>query len=286
MGKNVNDPVRKLGDMYRKGGLNILALQDVGGGHDTLVQVLDYINNKSHEDVVQAYHYQGNSCAIITDLEVVGVKDVTEKDGLFYSLGLQLATEYQKRLINFYCVHLDNQHYGPYKALFDGASTADILGNEEFRKQRMDLFLYSDSIQNDLLRLGDEGLIIAGNFYSPSHLDWTEATKSKHKDYVIPWPATKLLQEKTLMKDAFRELNPDPMAAPGETWSTVYKYNDDYSKDEPQERLDFVFYRGFSLKVHEMAPYSGETPLKPYPNVKDNEWISHSAALAGSFIVS
>jgi hypothetical protein len=65
-------------------------------------------------------------------------------------------------------------------------------------------------------------LIVLGDFNCPSHLDWTEATKAEHGGWVYRWPATFLLETKTKLVDTFREVHPDPVKVPGNSWSTVW----------------------------------------------------------------
>lgn len=84
-------------------------------------------------------------------------------------------------------------------------------------------------------------VIIAGDFNSGSHLDWTENTKHLHKNYIIPWPASKTLAQAGVL-DAWRALYPDPVRYPGITWSPIDN-SDTYQKD----RIDYIYYKGSKL---------------------------------------
>jgi len=81
-------------------------------------------------------------------------------------------------------------------------------------------------------------MIFAGDMNSPSHLDWDEKTKDMHNGLVVPWYATKVLEDMGLV-DSYRKLNPNPLTHPGITWDTKD------SKDE--HRIDYIFYKGNQL---------------------------------------
>ncbi|MGV3763134.1 MAG: endonuclease/exonuclease/phosphatase family protein [Parapedobacter sp.] len=84
-------------------------------------------------------------------------------------------------------------------------------------------------------------VIICGDFNSGSHLDWVPETRHLNEGYVMPFPAT-LLMEKHGFIDSFREVHPDPLAVRGITWSPAFP-------NAFQDRIDYIFYRGSVLKA-------------------------------------
>lgn len=84
-------------------------------------------------------------------------------------------------------------------------------------------------------------VVIAGDFNSGSHLDWTEKTKNAHHNYIIPWPASTILAQADV-RDAWRVLYPDPVHHPGITWSPL---ESDYSYQK--DRIDYIYYKGSKL---------------------------------------
>lgn len=70
------------------------------------------------------------------------------------------------------------------------------------------------------------------------------------------------------MTDSFREINPSPKANPGYTWSTIYKMGWDkeeawrYTLPEPQDRIDFIYYKGKGLKTTESKIYASDFVTK------------------------
>lgn len=90
-------------------------------------------------------------------------------------------------------------------------------------------------------------LIIGGDFNTPSHLDWGKDTKDIHNGLVVPWYATRVLEDLGLI-DSYRKLNPDVLETPGITWNTKDK-NDSH-------RIDYIFYKGRSVKALESHIYN------------------------------
>ncbi|MGQ1891285.1 endonuclease/exonuclease/phosphatase family protein [Thermophagus sp. OGC60D27] len=94
--------------------------------------------------------------------------------------------------------------------------------------------------------------IIAGDFNSGSHLDWTERNKKRHNNLVVNFPSSRFMYDAGFL-DAYRILYPDETAAPGFTWSPIYK-------EGLQTRMDFIYYKGeeiepVSAKVIDTWPY-------------------------------
>ena len=90
-------------------------------------------------------------------------------------------------------------------------------------------------------------MIFGGDMNTPSHLDWNEETATMHNDLIVPWYATKVLDELGLI-DSYREVNPDPITHPGITWDGKGK------KDE--HRIDYIFYKSPKLKAVKSESYN------------------------------
>ena len=65
-------------------------------------------------------------------------------------------------------------------------------------------------------------LILGGDMNTPSHLDWAASTQAQHQELVVPWYATKILEEIGLI-DTYRSLHPNPVTHPGITWNVEGK---------------------------------------------------------------
>lgn len=101
------------------------------------------------------------------------------------------------------------------------------------------------AILDGMRPLGEElPAIVAGDFNSPSHLDWTESTRSWHRQLVAVWPVSKSMIDEGFT-DAFRHVHPEPSSYYGRTWSPRFKAT------ACHERIDHVYYRGEVLNAQE-----------------------------------
>ena len=116
---------------------------------------------------------------------------------------------------------------------------ADTIEVREMETRGMETrFLLSELrplIQNN----NEKASIIAGDFNSGSHLDWTERNKERHNDLVVEFPASKFMYEEGF-SDVYRSIFPDETTSPGFTWSPIHK-------DGLQTRMDFIYFRGEML---------------------------------------
>ncbi|VDK76693.1 unnamed protein product [Cylicostephanus goldi] len=125
--------------------------------------------------------------------------------------------------------------------------------------------------------------VLAGDFNSPSHLDWTSETRKDHGGWVIDWPATKIAEDAGL-QDSFRILHPSVIDEPGNTWSTVNKFMAEweYQIPEPQDRIDYILYKGNIFPIGTIL-YSGRESLRPMPDHRENDYPSDHYALITDF---
>lgn len=98
-------------------------------------------------------------------------------------------------------------------------------------------------------------MIFAGDMNTPSHLDWNEKTKALHNNLVVPWRATKVLEEIGFI-DSYRAMNPNPITHPGITWDAEGKVD--------SHRIDYIFYKGSKLKAIKSETYNAffNKPIK------------------------
>ncbi|KAK6753490.1 hypothetical protein RB195_012840 [Necator americanus] len=205
-------------------------------------------------------------------------------------IGVRILVD-QWYFINFWSMHLDYLAFGPYAAYNKLVTSMDqILAGEHprFRHGRVENMeeLKNNSRMAAWRRKSEiVPVIVAGDFNTPSHLDWTDATKDRHGGWSVVWPATKAMQDMKFI-DSFRALHPDVDQDPGYTWSTVNKFNAewDYAIPEPQDRIDFIFYQG-KLNPIKSFMYAGSEPLKPIPYHKDNDYPSDHFAVITEFDV-
>lgn len=145
-------------------------------------------------------------------------------------------------------------HYLPDERLTPTDSTeAQILAWDDAgtRDDEMRTIL---SVLNPMMAQTDSiPMIIGGDFNSHSHLDWTEATKDmyNHGGAVVNWTVSRMMANAGF-HDSFRTVNPDPAAKIGTTWLTAA---DSVETPNRQDRIDFIYYRGATIKAEESECY-------------------------------
>ncbi len=87
----------------------------------------------------------------------------------------------------------------------------------------------------------DNSIILAGDYNSGSHKDWTNNNISNKYNKSIPFPTSKLMEQNEFI-DAFRKIYPDIKDNPGTTYSPIFKegYND---------RIDYIYYKGNNIEA-------------------------------------
>ena len=162
-------------------------------------------------------------------------------------------------------VHLPSDPYGPYWVR-DGESRDAVMQLERTTR------LPAIRPQLDVLpELADAGfpVFLTGDFNSPSHLDWTPAVDAVREEvrYPVTWPVSKALADAGL-RDSYREIHPDPVAAPGFTWTPPGTLES--VPDEVHDRIDWVLTAGPSetvatALVGEAGGPDVDIEIDPYP---------------------
>src|SRR4051812_2651468 len=112
---------------------------------------------------------------------------------------------------------------------------------------------------------------MTGDFNTPSHLDWTPAVAAVRPDvrYPAAWPVTRALASAGF-QDTYRVAHPDPVAAPGITWTFGYPFPR-LAEGEVVDRIDFVqASAGIEVLGSGIAGPPGTRdvtfPIDPYPS--------------------
>ncbi|KAJ1356964.1 hypothetical protein KIN20_014960 [Parelaphostrongylus tenuis] len=193
--------------------------------------------------------------------------------------------------VNMWSVHLDYLSYGPYAAYNKLVTSMDqIMAGEnpksgQGRQGNMEELKNNSKMATWIRKSKYVPVIVAGDFNTPSHLDWTVMTKRKHGGWSVMWPATKIMSDMHFI-DSYRELHPNADTDPGYTWSTVNKFMEqwDYTIPEPQDRIDYIFYQGDISPIRSFV-YAGSEPLLPIPHQYNNDYPSDHYAVVTDFDV-
>lgn len=155
----------------------------------------------------------------------------------------------------------------------------DYTGGFPNPGQDPDVWIAEDSIRpmakanqilaNDLFPYEEEGripIIMAGDFNSCSHLDWTLRAAPLHYGYgPVSFPTSRFMYQKGFT-DSFRELHPDETVRPEGTFAGIYG-------QLANNRIDFIYYKGKQLRA------VSSKIIRTSPEI-DDVWASdHSAVL-------
>lgn len=119
----------------------------------------------------------------------------------------------------------------------DGRSAEDLLADDG-PSRVVEVREILDGVSEKTANLKGAAVIVAGDFNSNSHLDYTEAAKDQY-GLVVEWLVTKTMTDAGF-HDAYRDLNPTIDRHKDRTWSPRFP-------DQIQDRIDFVFWKGPTL---------------------------------------
>ncbi|WP_196937389.1 endonuclease/exonuclease/phosphatase family protein [Sphingobacterium pedocola] len=213
-------------DIIRDSGADIVAMQETYGSGPRIADALGYhfylrstnlsiMSRYPIVDTLEAYE-PFNSGAVTIDVD--GQHIVVASNWLNYPFDYWAMLEKGQPIDS-----------AEWRQQFQGEKNAGIL--------RGILKVLSPAIKNS----NDIPVIICGDFNTGSHLDWMPETRHLNGGYVMPFPAT-LLMERWGFIDSFRKIHPDPLVTRGITWSPVLP-------KAFQDRIDYIFYQGNILKA-------------------------------------
>ncbi len=128
------------------------------------------------------------------------------------------------------------------KQLEEGA-TGEELAAADAKTRGSEMNAILEELLPHLEKTPGMPVIVAGDFNSGSHLDWTSeaAELPNHMGRSVPWPVS-LAMERAGFVDTFRTAHPSPVAFPGNTWSP------EFTESHP-DRIDYVYVRGEPWQV-------------------------------------
>ncbi|KAI1700041.1 endonuclease/Exonuclease/phosphatase family domain-containing protein [Ditylenchus destructor] len=237
---------------------DIASLQEITS-LSNLDKMIDELKNKT------GVHWEGKAAhagypnvGILTKHKILKV--VAEKsEGKGYYIAADIAVN-QNLTVSFWAHWNDYKYMGPvevYKKTIVDNST--MMKNEKNRLSIIKGLVDDRQFQEALKTVDKIPILVCGDFNTASDLDWVYENRYLHYNTVMPWPTTKYLTDTVNMTDSYRKVHPNVTTHPGITWSTVERWNTEIQAAEPQDRIDFIFY-----KSPRLIPIRSET--WPYPN--------------------
>ena len=258
------------------GQADIVGFQEMGGGHGPTIAATLGMNYDAGSGIASAYPIIDSSFS--------------------YGVQVELAPGQQAYAFN---VHLTHAPYGPYQlasipyfggAFYDPDVPSDIDAVVQDQVDARGATLATVLQEMETAVASGLPVFLTGDFNEAPHLDWTAAAKAAGvHNAVVPWPTSIAVQQAGLT-DSFREVHPDEVATPGNTWSPVY--GPDYINEgvnEPQDRIDLVYYDGVGVSAqasHTVGPDDGISSISVIDFPSDHravvsEFSLSSCTLAG-----
>ncbi len=121
----------------------------------------------------------------------------------------------------------------------NGRSVADFLTKEgDSRKVEVKAIL--EGIREKMREHPRVPVLLAGDFNSNSHLDYSDVARDQHGGLSVPWPVTQLVAADGY-HDSYRLLHPKINRIEDRTWSPRFP-------EQEQDRIDFIFWKGDALR--------------------------------------
>ncbi|NKB70825.1 MAG: hypothetical protein GKR89_27455 [Candidatus Latescibacteria bacterium] len=175
-------------------------------------------------------------------------------------------------------------------------SDAEFAAGDDIRHAQLEQFLAHPDLQHHLGQANQTPVLVAGDFNSVSHLDYTQKTKEAQLNYgrILDIKASQALADAGFI-DSYRAVHPHiTQNTLGHTWTTVgqgFAYHPDKAfypvadnpephYRDPYTRIDFIYYAGQGLKpLDAQTIYHHPTnPSRSFP-----EFPSDHAAVLTTF---
>ncbi|SHI85908.1 Exonuclease III [Rubritalea squalenifaciens DSM 18772] len=214
----------------------ILADADIIGTQETVDNVSGSNVNQAQKIATDlGWHYYSGYPGIISRYPITEQSIV----GSATRAKIKLTSSPLKEAILYNC-HLDYLYYGPYEAHKQGSTAQKVLVEEKKSQRDEQIAAIISGMTSDINNAENIPVLLTGDFNAPSHLDWTEDTAPFHGGVgYVAWPTSLACTDAGLL-DSFREVNPDPVLKPSNTWSPLFL-------GDAQDRIDFIYYKGSSL---------------------------------------
>lgn len=294
-GTNVQNGLQKVAKHIKSVDADIVALQEFQGAN--IPYLLGILNDSIWTACDTTNTKFDNDPYIITKLSII--RKFTPSPG-FRNVGCQIQVHPKKSdmVLHFWNWHLPAYPYGPYDACLTRTATTeqelmqretngrDLLGFN--RLNCLNTLLKHDEFILGMSKSHYEPVILAGDFNSPSHLDWVKSSAYLRNPEcsnvsTFEWPVTKTLYDNGFL-DSYRMIYPDPASHAGFTWSPIYTYNtENPTKLEPLDRIDMIMYKGSLLRPVSSRVYDGTSKIYHFPYHSSNDWPSDHSSVVTEF---
>jgi len=250
---------QRVKDLIKNTGADIIAIQEGYGAQTELANALGYeMHTKSPSD----------NLALLSRYAIT--KSISN-DYFKSNTGIISLPNKRKVLIGNWWLRYASKHEytGSYADL--GLDTKNWI-DEDSKVGAIDAQRNLDKDIDPIIQSNPElPVIIAGDFNSGTHLDWTSRAAFLHYGYgPVDFPISKLMVNQGYT-DAHRHLYPDEVVYPTGTFAAIYGHMQTL-------RIDFIYYKGLNIK-----PLFSKI-VRTAPEI-DDVWPSDHAAVFTVFEV-
>ena len=229
----------RIAQCIKENDASIVTLQeDLGSGEYLADKLGYYFYRRSHNLSLLSKYPLGNSFNIYRPINTGGIEVLLneEKKIVVCPIWLSFKPNIKGLLMN------------------ESSSNDTIISIEESTRGNEMTFILSElnQLHNEF---SSATIVLAGDFNSGSHLDWTEKNKANKYNKTLSFPATSKVEQEGF-KDAFREVWPDETFNLGNTYSPIFK-------EGYKDRIDFIFYNGDQLQAIDATVIDSTTASFP-----------------------
>jgi len=218
----------KVTDIIRASGADIIAMQETYGSGKQIAQAIGF-----------HLHARGDNVSIHSRYPII--EDISVHES-FKCVGALIRLPDESR-VAFYSIWL------PYDAEIWERGSRDTKNIQSMLQacasSQVDLQAMYQQIERRLSEgvagqsLKDVPIIIAGDFNSMSHLDYTQVARDQYHA-AVDWPTSRVLIEAGF-RDAYREEHPIVDRIKDRTWSPRFA-------DQEQDRIDYIYFKGQGVR--------------------------------------
>ena len=216
---------KRVVEVIQESGADIVAMQETYGSGEIISEALGF-----------QFHPRGTNVSIHSRYPILEDVSVFQE---FKCVGAIIELP-DNTPVAFYSIWLPYSEDIHVKGSRDGKTKEQLLAACDV--SRIDLQEILALIQKRLAETShdDMSIIIAGDYNSMSHLDYTEENKEQF-GYVIDWPTSRVITEAGYV-DAYRVVHPEVNRMNDRTWTPRFP-------EQFQDRIDFIYCKSNRLRV-------------------------------------
>lgn len=217
--------VQRVAEVMRKSGADVIAVQELFGSGELLADQLGF------------YYYQRSTGIGVLSRYPLGKTYNVFKSQNAGAVNIEIPGYDAVVFCPVWLSYLPNTR----AYVSSGLADPDTIIAREMETRGVEMRYILWELQALINNKDQNPLVMAGDFNSGSHLDWTEANREHYYGLVIDFPVSRFVQNAGFI-DSYRAVYPNETTSQGFTWPLNFH-------EGFRDRLDFIFYTGSKLDV-------------------------------------